>query len=243
MTNMRRTQLFLLFIILISMVTEAKAQDTTETHPMRGFMPNMEQLSSPVDNIDIASGKLNLSIPLASLPRGKGGSGYNLNLEYDSHIYDTSYAPNPTYPAYTATLLNTTSTGGWRYNVNNVGIEAEYKSSINSNANCPNQYTDPNIVRYRVILSDGNMHLLYLRGYETLSDTDAYYGLDMATGRSNACGAAHGYPAQYTGMLTYYTVDGSYLKYEVSVDGVVTRRINPWVLRLIIPGYLQMQSV
>jgi hypothetical protein len=23
----------------------------------------------------------------------------------------------------------------------------------------------------------------------------------------------------------------------------VTRRINPWVLRLIIPGYLQMQSV
>jgi hypothetical protein len=55
---------------------------------VRGLMPFADQLSSPLDSIDPVSGKINLSIPLGSLPAGRGGSGFELALVYDSHIYD-----------------------------------------------------------------------------------------------------------------------------------------------------------
>ena len=222
MDRTRRIYFFFLFIMLIGMATGIKGQ---ETHPTRGFMPNMDQLSSPVDNIDIASGKLHINIPLASMPRGKGGTGYNLNLSYDSHIYDIATTPNPPDGAYASALQNTTSSGGWKYNANNVGIEAEFKEGIDPNANCTGIYAG-NVVRYRVILPDGSMHLLYLRGKETLSDRTAYYGynLDVSAVKniplSNACSNAHGFSSQHVGLLTYYTLDGSYLKYEIYVDGI-----------------------
>ena len=50
------------------------------TVPVQGFHPNYNQLSGSVDNIDIISGKLNVTIPLGSLPRGPGGIGYTLKL-------------------------------------------------------------------------------------------------------------------------------------------------------------------
>src|SRR5688572_22684746 len=59
-----------------------------DTKPSRGIMPNSEQLSSPLDHIDPVTGKLHIQIPLASLPAGNGGSGFDLAMTYDSHIYD-----------------------------------------------------------------------------------------------------------------------------------------------------------
>jgi hypothetical protein len=79
----------------------ADAQDLyeVETRPVRGFMPNMDQLSSPIDHIDPVSRKLHLEIPLASLPRGRGGSGFDLNRVYETHSYDlVPEMPEPMAP-------------------------------------------------------------------------------------------------------------------------------------------------
>ena len=63
-------------ILLCGMAAGAKAQGIfSDPVPMRGVMPYLDQLSSSIDNIDIASGKLNLTIPLGSLPNGRGGIG------------------------------------------------------------------------------------------------------------------------------------------------------------------------
>src|SRR5258705_13631210 len=82
--------LFVSLFVLIGLVTSVAAQNlyTVDTKPPRGFMPTSDQLSSPVDSIDAVNGKLHLQIPLASLPRGKAGSGFDLELNYDSHLYD-----------------------------------------------------------------------------------------------------------------------------------------------------------
>ena len=72
---------------------DANAQEgidwSVDTKPPRGLMPNSEQLSSPVDNIDMFSGNLHIQIPVGALPRGRGGSEFSLNLVYNSNLYDT----------------------------------------------------------------------------------------------------------------------------------------------------------
>ena len=77
-------------------------------------------------------------------------------------------------------------------------------------------------VRYRLVLPDGSMHVLQLRGYEDSAPGgigDGYNFMSM-NGRPNACARDnYGYPAEYTGWLTYYTNDGSYLKFEVYANG------------------------
>src|SRR5262245_57359574 len=89
--NYSRHMLFVsLFVLMVGLVTSAAAQDlyTVDTKPPRGFMPTSDQLSSPIDSIDAVNGKLHLQVPLGSLPRGKAGSGFDLELNYDSHLYD-----------------------------------------------------------------------------------------------------------------------------------------------------------
>ena len=89
MINSKRLVQLLSLLMTLS-VTSVFGQNpyTVETRPPRGFMPTADQLTSPVDSIDPISGKLHLEIPLASLPRGRAGTGFDLNLVYDSHLYD-----------------------------------------------------------------------------------------------------------------------------------------------------------
>jgi RHS repeat-associated protein len=224
MNSIRRSQLFFLFIILMGRVSGLNAQNL-ETHPMRGFMPNMDQLSSPADNIDVASGKLKLQIPLASLPRGKGGTGFNLNLEYDSRIYDLDQHIDrvccdvfgqPQDYKY-APLIPQTSTGGWNYNIFNYRIESEYKKfakpAVDGTTGC--DFQDALAVRYRVFLPDGSGHMLHLKGYEWRDTSFSGYNSIYMTGtRVNFCAELWDH-INYGDWLYYYTNDGSYLRLEV----------------------------
>jgi hypothetical protein len=211
-------------VLLVGVFSAASAQNL-DTHPMRGFMPNMEQLSSPVDNIDVAGGKLKLQIPLASLPRGKGGTGFDLNLEYESRIFDLDPHTERVWDGQNlvdykyAHIEPITGTGGWTYNASNIYIEPELKNEVNENYDCPSM-DDANHIRYRLLLPDGSMHILYMRGYEFMDQTgDGYYGLQIFNGSSNLCAQHWGWPEQYNGWLTLYTNDGSFLKLEIYVNG------------------------
>jgi hypothetical protein len=79
MNSFRRISFLLFFASLIgALPIRAENPYSVETKPPRGFMPTADQLTSPIDSIDPVSGKLHLSIPLASLPRGRANSGFDL---------------------------------------------------------------------------------------------------------------------------------------------------------------------
>ena len=110
-------QLFSFFVTFSAASVFGQNPYTVETRPPRGFMPTADQLTSAVDSIDPISGKLHLEIPLASLPRGRAGTGFDLNLIYDSHIYDLvpeilQPPPNLDLTPEVAWSLSSYSTGG-----------------------------------------------------------------------------------------------------------------------------------
>ena len=134
-----RRLLMLLSILFIGLLSVATPQNlyTVETRPPRGFMPSADQLASPVDSIDPVTGKLHLEIPLASLPRTRGGLVFDLGLVYDSHLYDIfpglfTYHPAPTSPPEIATKYELDSlslNGGWSYNFRDPEVE-EFRMNL-----------------------------------------------------------------------------------------------------------------
>src|SRR5688572_25350939 len=120
-----RPILSLFFVMFAGFITIVKAQQSYpygfDTRPQRGFMPSSDQLMSPIDNIDAVTGKLHLQIPLASLPKRRGGFGFDLDLIYDSHIYNMNVSPGH------QTLEQASPTGGWSYNFQNYKFDGEYR--------------------------------------------------------------------------------------------------------------------
>ncbi len=220
-------------MLIIGFLPLATAQDlyNVDTKPPRGFMPTADQLSSPVDNIDTVSGKLNLQIPLASIPRGRGGIGFDLNLQYDSHINDVHAAVERMWDTLNQRYVDVpvkvvapiTLSGGWTYNANNYWLEDEMQEATGC------QYGGRGLVRMRVLLPDGSMHILYLRGYETYggyTSTNGFIPINPA-GKDITC-PYQTPPQVVTGWLTYYTTDGSYLKVEIYADGTTAWREKDW---------------
>ena len=229
MNNSRRiVQLLGLWMMFGATTVFAQYPYSVETRPPRGFMPGADQLTSPVDSIDPISGKLHLEIPIASLPRGRAGSGFDLNLVYDSHLYDLVpeilQPPNSTLDPEVAWLLSSYSTGGWHYNIDNLHLDIEgHYGAVDNVLDCAED-SPRRVYRLRVPMFDGSLHIMQLRGYgAAVSDNysgDGFFGIYPLTGRANVCAAKyHEWPSQLTGWLSYYSIDGSYLKLEVYVDG------------------------
>ncbi len=214
----------------------AVAQDySVDTKPARGFMPNKDQLSGPIDTIEVSGGKLHLEIPLPSMPPGPGGAGFDLNLLYESRLYNTDpvkktfYAPSippyqniPDAPGNLVWLDDLT--GGWTYNFQNYRLDDETKSVVpparivkdGIERDC---YLEESLVyRSRIALPDGSMHILHLRGAESYENGgDGFIGIHPDGQPASACAAIQPAWQNWTGLLTFYTVDGSYLKLETTV--------------------------
>jgi len=222
-------QLFSFFVTFSAASVFGQNPYTVETRPPRGFMPTADQLTSAVDSIDPISGKLHLEIPLASLPRGRAGTGFDLNLIYDSHIYDLvpeilQPPPNLDLTPEVAWSLSSYSTGGWHYNIDNLHLDIEgHAGAIDYYPDCTDE-SPMRVYRLRVPMIDGSLHTMQLHGYgEAMNDHysgDGFFGIYPLTGRANVCAALHhNWPSQLTGWLSYYSIDGSYLKLEIYVDG------------------------
>ena len=230
MINSKRlVQLLSLLMTLSATSVFGQNPYTVETRPPRGFMPTADQLTSPVDSIDPISGKLHLEIPLASLPRGRAGTGFDLNLVYDSHLYDLvpevlQPPPNLNTNAEVAWNLSSYSTGGWHYNIDNLHLDIEgHVGAIDYYPDCTED-SPKRVYRLRVPMLDGSLHTMQLRGYgAAMNDNysgDGFFGIYPLTGKGNVCAALHNdWPSQLTGWLSYYSIDGSYLKLEIYVDG------------------------
>ena len=181
-------------------------------------MPNSEQLSGPLDNIDPISGKLHIQIPLASLPAGHAGSGFDLSLTYDSHLFDL-YAGEVADGRISQSISSSLNGGGWYYNFANYRLEVEQRyipTWEQPTCDGDSQYVmeHERVYRYRISLPDGSQHLLHLLGYgDEKGDGyygDGFYAITMNGARSNcAQNNPNRYPSNVTGTLTYFTTDGS----------------------------------
>jgi hypothetical protein len=217
------------FAVLPAYAQQPQYPYAVDTKPSRGIMPNSEQLSGPLVHIDPVSGKLHIQIPLASLPAGNAGSGFDLGLTYDSRLFDLGVGEMSEYERITQTITPTLTGGGWSYNFKNYRIEAEARVIPSWQIDCDSQdqqyeLEHERIYRYRISLPDGSQHILHLLGYGDEKNDgywgDGFYAIDMAGVRSPCAVEEPGrYPANVTGTLTYYTTDGSYLRLQIHADG------------------------
>jgi RHS repeat-associated protein len=217
----------LVLLPLFATVVAAQNFPSVDTHPVRGFMPNADQVASPIDNIDPVSGKLHVQIPLGSLP-ARAGFGFDVNLEYDAHEYYLIptveyHTPNPVPPFTEDRYLEYLSLGpaGWKYNFKNYKLMLEEQAGVCLPDTHPNY--NPLAIRHwrlRIALADGSEHILHPKGFE--GTTGFAYSGDgfaeiMPTGMKMHCDYSLVYTA--TGLLTYYASDASYLKVELNAPG------------------------
>ena len=201
-----------------------------ESKPARGAMPFANLVGTEVDSVDTTTGNLNLSMPLATLPPWRGGQSFGVSLIYNSALWDIapSWIDGPMVGEAPARVVRhelvAGSTGGWKYNFRNIGVEVE--SRVNDGGQTCFLNNNPiedalRSYRIRVGLADGSQHVLHLRGHGTEhygGTSDGYYAFDF-TGKRSGCASlgpnATIYPADLSGPMTYFTADGSYLKLEI----------------------------
>jgi hypothetical protein len=92
--------------------------------PDRGFKAGNSYSVSEIENVNLTGGSVGMTIPLASLPAGRGdASGYSILLQYDSKLWDTQQEWNSdatdefgAQANYTRNLLELSNEGGWKLN-------------------------------------------------------------------------------------------------------------------------------
>ncbi len=150
----------------------------------RGWRPGGGFLVSEIETINPVNGNVLLRIPLASLPPGRGGSAFTLDLLYNSQIWDVDsqlvdagqYPDTGTVYELRHTLRNSAQ-GGWRYGFQ-YGLEFEERMGVPSpDGDCRSVF-DKYTTKMRVHFPDGSAHLLRLVNAEdTVGDDngDGFY--------------------------------------------------------------------
>ena len=242
--NAKRLALFsaILATIFLAVPSTGVAQGEPEypydvdTRPRRGFLTDA-MTGSGVDAIDSVSGNLHLEIPIASLAPGPAGSGFDLTLVYNSSIWEArgngySLSIDPPIPQDPYTVYFGSQTlnadAGWRYNYQGYRIDREKKPADLPDCNAYGVWRH----RLRIGLPDGSLHTLFLQNDDgaehNLMDGEGFLIFD-----ENGLGVDVGCPGPGRKLLgqrlTYYTVDGSYLKLEIDPDDNRTEAAE-WIL-------------
>ena len=217
-----------------------------DTRPKTGFLP--DSMVGGVDSIGPANGGLHLNIPIASLPAGDAGMGFQLRLVYNSAnyaiqagVWETPPYGNPTaadleqYPKYYQKLYGEP---GWRYNFQNYRIEEETRDL---NRTCSDSDPDfplyPRVYRTRVGLGDGSLHALHLYGDGPVAgapvEPEGFYHFSY-TGWPHsiwpACLNAAPVDDLFNVRRTLYSSDGSYVKLEIGPNPA--REMSEWILSM-----------
>jgi RHS repeat-associated protein len=232
--------------ILISLTVASVASAQIGTSSDRGLQTSRSFATSDIETLNTQNGDLMLQVPLASLPEGRAGLSASVNLIYNSKLWDSFvtreegydifgtpqvYSYNNLYPGYE---------GGWRY-----GFEYSLQLinridyySLEDMPTCPNSYEAEYIFRLRVRFPDGSLHEFRPLGFNDDYVLDNYYQI-RPDGWRATCNGVQGPPYNsgyarvepyYSGTMTYYSVDGTYLRLDVLHDGDNNWSNNPWTL-------------
>jgi len=205
--------------------------------PGRGFQPGGSFALSDIETINTTNGNLSLHLPLGSLPAGRGGFSGQLNLHYDSKLYDSQTQwyqdfehlefGNPHVAI--RNMLVKSDEGGWHYGT---GYELQlidrmyqYPPEI-----APQYPASETIYHYKVKVAfpDGSVHEFMPR---VGSQIDQGYSDIRPDGYQSRFNGSYVQDFPYfTNNVIYYTFDGTYVRLEVQHDSDSSWGNNPWTL-------------
>ena len=235
-------------------VSDLWAQDTEV--PERGLQVTGSYRLGDIETVNTKNGNVLLSVPLASLPPGRGGNpGFQLSLNYNSklwdiyveHVEDPSDSTNPIPDpipdnnlnpnpnpnpgnalAYRVkqTLKQALGNPGWIYNYQykvDLDQRSRHRFGLTTVCDPGNTKTEDQLLWYeykvRMVFPDGSVHVFLPEGEATNTFNHDHYfpvkpdGIRLAT----RCGGGVEGPAQGTQTVSYYSVDGTYLRLEFEV--------------------------
>lgn len=108
--------------IAVLYILQAFCLTALAQQPDRGFKTANSYAASSLETVNTTNGNLMLSIPVASLPAGRGGNpGYTVSLQYNSKLWEsyqvTSDQGSPDEYGnthFSSTSLSLSDRGGWR---------------------------------------------------------------------------------------------------------------------------------
>ena len=211
--------------------------------PERGLQVTGSYRLGDIETVNTKNGNVMLSVPLASLPAGRAGNpGFALTLNYNSKLWDIyvehredpSDSTNPipgTDPdpgnalSYRVqrTLKQALGNPGWIYNYQyKVDLDQRSRHRLGLTTVCDpeNTKTEDQLLWYEykvsMVFPDGSVHVFLPEGEATNTHNHDHYfpvkpdGIRLAT----ECGGGVEGPSAGTTRISYYSVDGTYLRLE-----------------------------
>jgi RHS repeat-associated protein len=187
----------------------------------RGIVPTGTYSVSDIETVDVATGNVFYKIPITSLPPGRAGWSADVNLTYNSQIWDLTFSqqfsPTSQEEANYEVLQKSFTGGGWQlgFTYSVIGDHRPWFNEI-----VCNDYTNLPWLNERltVLFPDGSRHTLHLYPNTPSSNSPGevykdYFGEGYYDVYFN--GSTTGCPqsiALATGKVTYYTTDGTYVR-------------------------------
>ena len=175
-----------LLLLTLAQVPVAAQNTSVNTRPDRGWLPTGVFSGSDLGSVNQVSGNLGVRIPITALPPDRGASqGFQLELSYNSSLYDTSPSIATTANAtpYLRSSLGASVHGGWNYNFN-YGLEYEFRAQLGGSLTCGgSDATTWRMYKMYLRTPDGALHLLVPFG---LSDTnnDGFFAIGPSRTKS-----------------------------------------------------------
>lgn len=224
----------------------------------RGFQPGNSFAIGDFETINTTNGNLMLRFPLGALPAGRNGLTAGINLYYNSKLYDseTAYFLNENEsceivgsepgilvcPYYQKSVLKESPEGGWHLSM---GYSLKLIDRHDQFTNVPTekrpQCWNPNLysespgyyeMRYHyklmLVMPDGSTHEMRPNGWSDGNFNDPlgdWFDI-RPDGYWNDCVNIQWYP----NTITYYSIDGSFMRLDVSHDNDTEPMNNPWTL-------------
>jgi RHS repeat-associated protein len=220
-------------VLVLGFAVSAQGQGATKS-PERGFHAGGSYALSDIETISRSSGELSLSIPLGSLPAGRGGLSASLKLLYSSKIWDTTEEyDNTEIDPVPASFLkssedvvdDTNGGGGWRYACE-YQLKLKLKKLPFDETACDT--TGGYVNQLVIITPDGAQHIMRLdQQYSAYTDADGYMKINP-DGQLVCPGSG----TPITGIITYYSIDGTYMRLDIKPDSDSNWVNNPWELSL-----------
>jgi len=222
-------------LLILTLHSTALGQGST---PQRGYQPGGSYALSDIETINTTNGNLMLNLPLGRLAPGRGGFSGQLNLHYDSKLYDSKTQWYQDWEHLVGgephiairNMLVTNNQGGWHYGT---GYELQLIDRMSQYPpEIAPQYPATETIRHykiKVAFPDGSLREFLPRGFGSPME-EGYYDIRPDGWQATFNGSYVEDVPSLTSTLTYYTFDGTYIKLEVQHDSDGNWWNNPWTL-------------
>lgn len=217
------------FGLLCGCVASGQESGPDFIDPVRGYQPVATYSLDGIEAINQSNGNVLFHIPLANLYTGPGDFPLkSLDLYYNSAIYTTTThtlnvwtttGGTPVDTPYTYYQVSLSPDGGWHYGTGYwlEELERPFSDSGAVSGAPPTQWCTDHIEQWRilVVLPDGSKHELRPSGYSQYESADGYFQITPNPGDQNIPSGCGGSVVTLPSSLTYYSIDGSYLRLVV----------------------------